>query len=175
MRLSSNKIFTKMVALERLVRHPASLHTPSRHIWRASLNLFHWGCNMLQHWQGFCPFFMSTFWCIVRKCVQGGGALSLGMKHNRELWAIQLFQCYILYFLLITSSEAPDFCSCLLTPLFCNLFLLLQLYLGAVLAIVVIVTGCFSYYQEARSSKIMESFKNMVPQVSLFLLTLILQ
>ena len=31
---------------------------------------------------------------------------------------------------------------------------------------VVVVTGCFSYYQEAKSSKIMESFKNMVPQVS---------
>lgn len=40
-----------------------------------------------------------------------------------------------------------------------------QLYLGVVLAAVVIVTGCFSYYQEAKSSKIMESFKNMVPQV----------
>lgn len=35
-----------------------------------------------------------------------------------------------------------------------------------VLAAVVIVTGCFSYYQEAKSSKIMDSFKNMVPQVS---------
>lgn len=34
-----------------------------------------------------------------------------------------------------------------------------------VLAAVVIVTGCFSYYQEAKSSKIMDSFKNMVPQV----------
>lgn len=33
------------------------------------------------------------------------------------------------------------------------------------LAAVVIITGCFSYYQEAKSSKIMESFKNMVPQV----------
>ncbi|KAL3242224.1 hypothetical protein MRX96_021443 [Rhipicephalus microplus] len=42
-----------------------------------------------------------------------------------------------------------------------------NLYLGAVLAIVVIVTGCFSYYQEARSSKIMESFKNMVPQYAI--------
>uniref|UniRef100_A0A6Q2X3A6 Sodium/potassium-transporting ATPase subunit alpha n=1 Tax=Esox lucius TaxID=8010 RepID=A0A6Q2X3A6_ESOLU len=31
--------------------------------------------------------------------------------------------------------------------------------------IVVIVTGCFSYYQEAKSSKIMDSFKNLVPQV----------
>lgn len=39
-----------------------------------------------------------------------------------------------------------------------------NLYLGIVLAAVVIITGCFSYYQEARSSKIMESFKNMVPQ-----------
>ncbi|XP_022254905.1 sodium/potassium-transporting ATPase subunit alpha-like [Limulus polyphemus] len=38
------------------------------------------------------------------------------------------------------------------------------LYLGIVLSAVVIITGCFSYYQEARSSKIMESFKNMVPQ-----------
>ncbi|XP_077616252.1 sodium/potassium-transporting ATPase subunit alpha-4 isoform X2 [Crocuta crocuta] len=39
-----------------------------------------------------------------------------------------------------------------------------NLYLGIVLAVVVIITGCFSYYQEAKSSKIMESFKNMVPQ-----------
>merc|ERR1711981_1520461 len=34
---------------------------------------------------------------------------------------------------------------------------------------VVIVTGCFSYYQESKSSKIMESFKNMVPQYALCL------
>lgn len=40
-----------------------------------------------------------------------------------------------------------------------------QLYLGIVLTVVVVITGCFSYYQEAKSSKIMESFKNMVPQV----------
>ena len=40
-----------------------------------------------------------------------------------------------------------------------------QLYLGVVLTVVVIITGCFSYYQDAKSSKIMESFKNMVPQV----------
>lgn len=32
------------------------------------------------------------------------------------------------------------------------------------LAVVVIITGCFSYYQEAKSSAIMESFKNLVPQ-----------
>ncbi|XP_072369890.1 sodium/potassium-transporting ATPase subunit alpha isoform X1 [Scyliorhinus torazame] len=42
-----------------------------------------------------------------------------------------------------------------------------NLYLGVVLSTVVIVTGCFSYYQEAKSSKIMDSFKNMVPQQAL--------
>nr|KAF6396182.1 ATPase Na+/K+ transporting subunit alpha 4 [Rousettus aegyptiacus] len=39
-----------------------------------------------------------------------------------------------------------------------------NLYLGIVLAVVVVITGCFSYSQEAKSSKIMESFKSMVPQ-----------
>uniref|UniRef100_A0A8B9GQD1 ATPase Na+/K+ transporting subunit alpha 1 n=1 Tax=Astyanax mexicanus TaxID=7994 RepID=A0A8B9GQD1_ASTMX len=43
----------------------------------------------------------------------------------------------------------------------------LQLYLGIVLAAVVLITGCFSYYQEAKSSKIMESFKKLVPQQAL--------
>ncbi|XP_077985595.1 sodium/potassium-transporting ATPase subunit alpha-3-like isoform X1 [Glandiceps talaboti] len=44
-----------------------------------------------------------------------------------------------------------------------------NLYLGIVLASVVIITGCFSYYQESKSSKIMDSFKDMVPQESLVL------
>ncbi|XP_060583896.1 sodium/potassium-transporting ATPase subunit alpha-like [Ruditapes philippinarum] len=39
-----------------------------------------------------------------------------------------------------------------------------NLYLGIVLTGVVVVTGCFSYYQEAKSSRIMDSFKDMVPQ-----------
>ncbi|EHH15412.1 hypothetical protein EGK_01498 [Macaca mulatta] len=42
-----------------------------------------------------------------------------------------------------------------------------NLYLSIVLSVVVIITGCFSYYQEAKSSRIMESFKNMVPQQAL--------
>lgn len=42
----------------------------------------------------------------------------------------------------------------------------LQLYLGVVLASVVIVTGVFTYSQEYKSEKIMESFKNMIPQVT---------
>lgn len=39
-----------------------------------------------------------------------------------------------------------------------------NLYLGIVLLFVVVVTGLFSYYQEAKSCQIMESFKNLVPQ-----------
>ncbi|CAK9250116.1 unnamed protein product, partial [Sphagnum jensenii] len=37
-------------------------------------------------------------------------------------------------------------------------------YLGIVLALVVITTGTFSYYQQASSSKVFDSFKNMLPQ-----------
>ena len=44
-----------------------------------------------------------------------------------------------------------------------------NLYLGIVLTGVVVITGIFSYYQESKSSKIMESFKNMVPQYALCL------
>jgi len=42
-----------------------------------------------------------------------------------------------------------------------------NLYLGIVLATVVIITGVFQYYQESKSDKIMESFKNLVPQQAL--------
>jgi sodium/potassium-transporting ATPase subunit alpha len=42
-----------------------------------------------------------------------------------------------------------------------------NLYLGIVLTGVVVVTGVFQYFQEAKSSKIMESFKDMVPTFAL--------
>ncbi|MBN3293794.1 AT12A ATPase, partial [Polypterus senegalus] len=42
-----------------------------------------------------------------------------------------------------------------------------NLYLGVVLAGVVILTGCFAYFQEAKSTNIMASFRNMVPQQAL--------
>lgn len=44
-----------------------------------------------------------------------------------------------------------------------------NLYLGIVLTAVVVITGIFSYYQENKSSRIMESFKNMVPQYAICL------
>ena len=39
-----------------------------------------------------------------------------------------------------------------------------QLYLGCVLIIVVILTGAFAYYQESKSSAIMDSFKDLIPR-----------
>lgn len=41
-----------------------------------------------------------------------------------------------------------------------------QVYLGAILILVVILTGIFAYYQEAKSTNIMASFSKMIPQVS---------
>jgi len=52
---------------------------------------------------------------------------------------------------------------------------MIQLYLGVVLTGVVVVTGCFSYYQEAKSSRIMESFKDMIPQVRRLSLITVIQ
>lgn len=43
--------------------------------------------------------------------------------------------------------------------------LTLQLYLALALIAVVVVTGCFGYYQEFKSTNIIASFKNLVPQV----------
>jgi len=34
---------------------------------------------------------------------------------------------------------------------------------------VVIITGCFQYFQERKSSQIMESFKNLVPTFALII------
>uniref|UniRef100_A0A915JB34 Cation-transporting P-type ATPase N-terminal domain-containing protein n=1 Tax=Romanomermis culicivorax TaxID=13658 RepID=A0A915JB34_ROMCU len=67
------------------------------------------------------------------------------------LW-IGSILCFVAYLVDYATSEetSPD-----------------NLYLGIVLAVVVILTGCFQYFQEAKSSKIMDSFKNMVPQYAL--------
>ncbi|XP_071772883.1 potassium-transporting ATPase alpha chain 1 [Centroberyx gerrardi] len=42
-----------------------------------------------------------------------------------------------------------------------------DLYLAIVLIAVVVVTGCFGYYQEFKSTNIIASFKNLVPQQAL--------
>ncbi|XP_069470205.1 potassium-transporting ATPase alpha chain 2-like [Ambystoma mexicanum] len=42
-----------------------------------------------------------------------------------------------------------------------------NMYLGIVLAGVVILTGCFAYFQEAKSTNIMASFNQMIPQQAL--------
>uniref|UniRef100_A0A914XQ54 Sodium/potassium-transporting ATPase subunit alpha n=1 Tax=Plectus sambesii TaxID=2011161 RepID=A0A914XQ54_9BILA len=67
------------------------------------------------------------------------------------LW-IGAFLCFIAYTVDALSMEYPSKDN---------------LYLGIVLASVVIITGCFQYYQESKSSRIMESFKNLVPTYAL--------
>jgi sodium/potassium-transporting ATPase subunit alpha len=42
----------------------------------------------------------------------------------------------------------------------------LQLYLGCAIVVVVHVSGAFSFYQEFKSDRIMDSFKNMVPRAA---------
>lgn len=64
------------------------------------------------------------------------------------LW-VGAFLCFFAYSLQLSTTESVSKDN---------------LYLGLVLVVVVVVTGVFSYYQEAKSSQIMESFKNLVPQ-----------
>merc|ERR1711981_1023205 len=83
-----------------------------------------------------------------------------------------------------TTPEWVKFCQCLFSGFACLLWLGAvlcflaygiqasayeeppddNLYLGIVLSAVVTVTGIFSYYQESKSAKIMEGFKDLVPQ-----------
>ncbi|XP_045105773.1 sodium/potassium-transporting ATPase subunit alpha-like isoform X1 [Portunus trituberculatus] len=67
------------------------------------------------------------------------------------LW-IGAILCFIAYSIEAASEEEPNNDN---------------LYLGIVLTAVVIITGIFSYYQESKSSRIMESFKNLVPQYAI--------
>jgi len=69
------------------------------------------------------------------------------------LW-IGAILCFIAYTIQATNYEEPPDDN---------------LYLGVVLTVVVVVTGVFSYYQESKSAKIMDSFKNLVPQFALVL------
>jgi len=81
----------------------------------------------------------------VKFCQQLFGGFSL------LLW-IGAILCFVAYSIQASSMEDPPGDN---------------LYLGIVLTAVVVVTGLFSYYQEAKSSKIMESFKDLVPQFAL--------
>ncbi|CAD5115943.1 DgyrCDS4873 [Dimorphilus gyrociliatus] len=81
----------------------------------------------------------------VKFCKQLFGGFSM------LLW-IGAILCFVAYSIQASTSEDPPGDN---------------LYLGIVLTAVVVVTGCFSYYQEAKSSRIMDSFKNMVPQYAI--------
>ncbi|RWS16048.1 sodium/potassium-transporting ATPase subunit alpha-like protein [Dinothrombium tinctorium] len=67
---------------------------------------------------------------------------------NLLLW-IGAILCFIAYGLQrYTDPDTPDD----------------NLYLGIALACVVFISGCFSYYQEAKSANIMDSFKDLIPK-----------
>merc|ERR1712165_205500 len=82
-------------------------------------------------------------WIKFCKCLFSGFAMLL--------W-VGAILCFIAYTIQATNFEEPPDDN---------------LYLGIVLTAVVVVTGIFSYYQESKSAKIMESFKNLVPQYAL--------
>ncbi|CAG2112837.1 unnamed protein product, partial [Medioppia subpectinata] len=69
---------------------------------------------------------------------------------NVLLW-IGAALCFIAYTIQITTLEPdevpPD-----------------NIYLGVALATVVFISGCFSYWQEAKSANIMDSFKDLIPR-----------
>lgn len=65
--------------------------------------------------------------------------------------------------LLLWIGAALCFTACLIRKLYQNELDSDNLILGCVLVVVVVVTGCFMYFQEHKSHKIMESFANMVP------------
>merc|ERR1719193_542753 len=84
-------------------------------------------------------------WVKFLQCLFGGFAMLL--------W-VGAILCFVAYTIqALTLEEPPDD----------------NLYLGIVLSAVVIVTGIFGYYQESKSSKIMETFKNLVPAQCLVL------
>ena len=70
---------------------------------------------------------------------------------RKNLFQIGAILCYIAYSVDYFTMEYPSKDN---------------LYLGIVLMSVVIITGCFQYFQERKSGKIMDSFKNLVPTVS---------
>ncbi|XP_054161209.1 sodium/potassium-transporting ATPase subunit alpha-3-like [Oppia nitens] len=69
---------------------------------------------------------------------------------NILLW-IGSVLCFVAYTIQVTTLEPmevpPD-----------------NLYLGIALGAVVFISGCFSYYQEAKSANIMDSFKDLIPR-----------
>ena len=67
------------------------------------------------------------------------------------LW-VGAILCFMAYGIQTTSQPNPD---------------MDYVYLGAVLVFVVVATGIFTYFQESKSEKVMESFKKLVPQHAL--------
>lgn len=79
-----------------------------------------------------------------------------GTSPALTMWLIFPFRMFLLYFPVKKRQVV----------FFLYLLFSIQLYLAITLIAVVVVTGCFGYYQEFKSTNIIASFKNLVPQVS---------
>lgn len=86
-----------------------------------------------------------------RICHASLGKMPSKYCERKNLFQIGAILCYIAYSVDYFTMEYPSKDN---------------LYLGIVLMSVVIITGCFQYFQERKSGKIMDSFKNLVPTVS---------
>ena len=100
------------------------------------------------------------------KCVFGG--------LNLLLWgcAVLSYGSYVSQFSFadfISTDNVRDRCPSVCKihntneKLIIHIFFLFQLFLGCSIVIVVHVSGAFEFYQQFKSDRIMESFKNMVP------------
>jgi sodium/potassium-transporting ATPase subunit alpha len=72
--------------------------------------------------------------------------------------------CFIAYGVEASTSDHPPIDNVRLFVEQIFTIVIIQLYLGVVLASVVTLTSCFQFYQESRSASIMQSFGKMVPQ-----------
>lgn len=74
------------------------------------------------------------------------------------LW-LGSFLCFIAYGMTVYQESNPETRTGYTDPS--------NLYLGIVLAVVVFVTGCFSFHQTSKAASLMDNFKNMIPKNSM--------
>ena len=104
----------------------------------------------------FTPPKQTAWWVLYLKEMTGGFALLLWFA------SIATFITYGIE----TEKDVQDVCEKLTCLINLEELYIFQIYLGGFLALTVILTGSFSYYQQASSNKVFKSFKNMIPPVS---------
>jgi len=94
------------------------------------------------------------------------GKNQLSPPKTTPTWVRFLRTMFSGFALLLWGGSALCFIASLVTYLDSGTIDTDNIGLGAVLGVVVFITGLFTFFQESKSSSIMESFKNMVPKVA---------